>query len=477
MSFSSFKLPVSRIKKLILHSTEKKVLSTILEYQMINEGDSIIVAVSGGADSVCLLKILYTLSKYLNISLTVAHFNHGLRPKEDEKETEFVAKLAKKLNLALICNISKNITKIHGSSIEEKAREMRYQFFQKAINENHAQRLALGHTMNDQAETVLMHFLRGTGITGLSGIPPIRQNCFIRPLIDITRNEIHSYLKENDESFITDSSNVETRYLRNKIRLELLPLLLDYQPKLVEHLGELACLCRQETQFLDDEATKLLDMITVNSSKHSLEFLLTNLTTLSSSLQYRIIRQAIKKIKGNLRKIERGHIKTIIDCANRDKPQIKVNLPENIIVKKIYDKLRFSLGDTIETQNFSYSISNMGMLTIKEINKTMSLTEISKNDFMLSTDLSQAAYLDLDKLKWPLRTRNFRAGDKFIPYGMNGFKKVKDIFIDNKIPLEERKKIPILVSHHDIVWVYGIRIDDRYKIKQKTKRILRCKIE
>jgi len=460
-----------------LHTTEKKVLSAIHRYQMINRGDSIIVAVSGGADSVCLLKILYTLREYLNIGLTVAHFNHGLRPKEDEKETEFVAKLAKKLNLALICDTSNNITKVPGSSIEEKAREMRYQFFQKAINKNHAQKLALGHTMNDQAETVLMHFLRGTGLTGLSGIPPIRQNCFIRPLIDITRDEIHTYLKQNGESFIIDSSNLETRYLRNKIRLELLPLLLDYQPKLVEHLGELAFLCRQETQFIDEEATKLLDIITFDSSKHSFDLSLTTFTTLSCSLQYRIIRQAIKKIKGNLRKINRVHIKTIIDCTNKDKPQIKVNLPENITVKKIYNRLRFSLGDMIETHNFSYSINNMGRFQIQEINKTIFFTEISKNHFMLPTASPQEAFLDLDKLKWPLRARNFRTGDKFIPLGVNGFKKVKDIFIDNKIPSEERKKIPILVSRDDIVWVYGIRIDDRYKIKQETKRILRCKVE
>lgn len=460
-----------------LHPTEKKVLSTILEYRMISGGDSIIVAVSGGADSVCLLKILYALRKCLDISLTVAHFNHGLRPKEDEKETEFVAKLAKRLNLSLICETCSGIRKVHGSSIEEKAREMRYKFFQNVINENDAQKLALGHTLNDQAETVLMHFLRGTGLTGLSGIPPIRQNCFMRPLINITRDEIHRYLKQNDESFIMDSSNLETRYLRNKIRLELLPLLLDYQPKLIEHLGELAFLCRQETQLIDEQATKLLDMITVDSSKQSLDLLLASFTTLASSLQYRIIRQAIKKIKGNLRKIERGHIKTIIDCANKDKPQIKVNLPENIIVKKIYDRLRFSLGDIIETQNFSYSINNTGTFKMKEINKTISLTEISKNDLILSGALHQEGFLDLDELKWPLRVRNFRRGDKFIPLGMNGFRKVKDIFIDNKIPSEERKKIPILVSRDDIVWVYGIRIDDRYKIKEKTQRILRCKIE
>ena len=477
MSLSSFKFPVSSINKLNLHPTEKKVLSAILGYRMINRGDSIIVAVSGGADSVCLLKILYELRKCLNISLTVAHFDHGLRPKEDEKETEFVANLAKRLNLALVCDKATNIAKAHGASIEEKAREMRYQFFQKAINDHHAQKLALGHNMNDQAETVLMHFLRGTGLTGLSGIPPIRQNCFIRPLIDITRDEIHTYLKQNDESFIIDSSNLETRYLRNKIRLELLPMLLHYQPKLVEHLGELAFLCRQETQFIDEEAKKELKKITFNFSKHSLDLSLTTFNNLSCSLQYRIIRQAIKKIKGNLRKIDRGHIKTIINLVNSDKPQVKVNLPENIIVKKIYNRLRFSLGDMIEINNFSYYINNMGRFQIQEINKTISFTEISKNDFMLSSPSPQEAFLDLDKLKWPLRARNFRTGDKFIPLGVNGFKKVKNIFIDNKIPSEERIKIPILVSSDDIVWVCGIRIDDRYKITQETKRILRCKVE
>jgi len=131
----------------------------------------------------------------------------------------------------------------------------------------------------------------------------------------------------------------------------------------------------------------------------------------------------------------------------------------------------------IETHNFSYSLNTIGRFQIQEINKTISFTEISKNDFSLSTASPQEAFLDLDKLKWPLRARNFRTGDKFIPLGVNGFKKVKDVFINNKIPSEERKKIPILVSRDDIVWVYGIRIDERYKIKQETKRILRCKIE
>ncbi len=463
--------------KLNLHPTEKKVLSTILEHRMINSGDMIVVAVSGGADSVFLLKILCVLKKYLNIRLIVAHLDHGLRPKEDEKETEFVTNLAKRLNLALVCDKATNIAKAHGASIEEKARVIRYQFLEKVLDEHLAQKVALGHNMNDQAETVLMHILRGTGLTGLSGIPPIREERFIRPLIHITRDEIHTYLKQKDIPFMIDSSNLEKRYLRNKIRLELIPLLLNYQPRLIEHFAELASLCGQENQFIEKEAKKRLQMVTLDSSEHFLDLSLTTFKNFSIPLQYRIIRQAIKKVKGNLRKIYAGHIKAIINLINNSRTQIKINLPENLIVKKIYNRLRFSLGTVVDAGDFSYDIKNIGIFQIPETNQAISLEEISKNDFMLSSPSPQEAFLDFDRLQWPLRVRNFRAGDKFMPLGLNGFKKVKDLFIDNKIPTEERKKIAILEKDKDIIWVCGIRIDNRYRVKEKTKRILRCKIE
>ncbi len=443
---------------------------------MVNSGDKIVVAVSGGPDSVCLLKILFQLQRWLNISLIVAHLNHGLRPKEDERETEFVANLSRSLNLTLAYDKADNLTKAHGSSIEEKARKIRYQFLEKVLDEYHAQKVALGHNMNDQAETVLMHLLRGTGPTGLSGIPPIRQKRFIRPLIDITRDEIHTYLKQKDISFMMDSSNLEKRYLRNKLRLELIPLLLNYQPRLIEHLGELASLCRQEDQFMEEEAKKGLQMVTLDSSGHSLELSLDTFKGLSTPLRYRILRQAIKQVKGDLRRIDIGHIKAIIDLADSVRPQIRMNLPEDLMVKRIYDRLRFSLGTEIETEDFSYHIKDSGVFKIPEINQTLSLEEIPKEDFSSSPSPNEA-FLDLDRLKWPLRVRNFRAGDKFIPFGLNGFKKVKDVFIDNKIPSEERKRIPILEDCNEIVWLSGIRIDNRYRIRQRTKRILRCKIE
>jgi len=154
-----------------------------------------------------------------------------------------------------------------------------------------------------------------------------------------------------------------------------------------------------------------------------------------------------------------------------------MNLPENLIVRKIYERLRFSLRTETETGDFSYDIEDRGRFRIPEINQTISLEEISKKDFLLSSPSPYEAFLDLDRLKWPLRVRNFRAGDKFTPLGLNGSKKVKDLFIDTKIPSEQRKKTTILENCNNIVWVCGIRIDNRYRVKEKTKRILRCKIE
>lgn len=460
-----------------LHPTEKKALLTILEHRMINSRDTVVVAVSGGADSVCLLKVLFQVRGYLKIDLIVAHFDHGLRPQEDEIETEFVANLAGSLNLPLASDKANSITKVHGTSIEEKAREMRYQFLEKVLDEYHAQKVATGHNMNDQAETVLMHLLRGAGPTGLSGIPPIRQERFIRPLINITSDEIRSYLKQKDMPFMMDSSNLEKRYLRNRIRLELIPFLLNYQPRLIQHLGELASLCRQENQFMEEEAKRGLQMVTLDSSEHSLDLSLPPFKDLSPPLQYRIIRQAIRRIKGNLRRIDAGHIKTIIDLANNIRPQSKTDLPENLIVKKIYERLSFSLGTESETLDFSYDIKDSVRFHVPEINQTLSLEEISRKDFVLYSPSLDEAFLDLDMLQWPLRVRNFRPGDRFMPLGLDSFKKVKDVFIDNKVPSEQRKKIAILQSGNNIVWLCGIRIDNRYRIKEKTKRILRCKIE
>lgn len=458
-----------------LHPTEKKVLSTIHEHRMVNDGDTVAVATSGGPDSVCLLRILYLFRGQLNINLIVAHLEHGLRPQEDKQETEFVYNLAKELNLPLAYYKANNIK--HGPSMEERAREVRYRFLEKVSDDYDVKKVALGHNMNDQAETVLINLLRGSGPTGLSGMPPIREKLFIRPLINITRDEIQDYLKEKGIPFMTDSSNLDKRYVRNKIRLELIPILIRYQPRIIEHLSRLASILRQEDEFMKKEAAHRLKSLVPDSSDHVLDISLPDLKKLSTSIQSRIIRQIIKQTKGDLRKISTAHVKAIMDLGNNSKPQAKINLPDNLTVKRVYNRLRFSLGIEIETPNFYHETENMGVFHIPEINRTIKLEEIPKKDFSLSSLSPFEAFLDLDMIQWPLRIRNFRAGDRFIPFGSRHFKKLKEIFIDNKIPSEKRKKIIILETDNNIVWVCGIRIDNRYRIKGGTKRILRCKIE
>jgi tRNA(Ile)-lysidine synthase len=459
-----------------LHPTEKKVLFAILDHKMVQDGDVVVVAVSGGADSVCLLRILYELRDTLDMSLIVAHLNHGLRPLEDEKETEFVSDLAGEFNLPLAQEKAHNLRRIPGTSLEEEARIIRYNFFEKVLSEHDAQKVALGHNMNDQAETVLMNLLRGSGLRGLSGIPPIRENRYIRPLIQVTRDEIHAYLREKNMSFIVDSSNLEKKYLRNKIRLDLIPLLLSYQPRFIEHLGELASLCREKNQLIEQEARKCLKKATLHVSQGVMDLSIGVIRDLPMSTRFDVIREAIKQIRGTLRRINGEHVKAVSDLINNPKPQVRASLPEKLVVTKTYERLRFATDAEAEIEDFSYRIEHMGSIHIPETNQVLFLEEVTKRDFSESSPSPHVAFVDLDRIAWPLWVRNFRIGDKFMPLGMKGSKKVKDVFIDKKISREERKRMLILADGNNIIWVCGIRIDERYRVRGSTRRILRCEV-
>jgi tRNA(Ile)-lysidine synthase len=461
-----------------MHPTERSVLETIREYEMIGSGHRVIIAVSGGPDSVCLLEILLRLRETLNVSFIVAHLDHGLRPGEDERETEFVETLARRFGIPYACERASQLANTRGTCLEERAREIRYRFFEGVLDKYHAQRLALGHNKNDQAETVVMNMLRGTGSAGLSGMPPVRDNRYIRPLIRITRGEIVTYLREKGLSYMTDSSNLEKRYLRNRIRLELMPILLTYQPRFIDHLVDLAFLCREENQFMEREAEKWLhEMIILAPEEQSLNISIDALKGLPVPLQYRVIRGAILRTKGNLRRMDLRHIRAIIKLIANRRPQARINLPGHIVVKKRYNKLLFCVGEEIHRAEFSYEIGGAGRFQLDPINRTITCEDIPRADFTGLSPSNWQCFLDREALRWPLIVRNFRPGDTFMPLGINGFKKLKNLFIDKKIPHEQRRMIPILESHGDIVWVGGIMIDHRYRVRKDTRRILRCTIE
>jgi tRNA(Ile)-lysidine synthase len=453
--------------------TLQKVKHTISRHRMISEGDSVIVAVSGGPDSVCLLNILHALKNELHIHLVVAHFDHGLRPAEDESETAFARALAESLKLPFETARGRLLAKKTRGSREEVARNARYAFLEKVRKKHKAQKIALGHNLNDQAETILMRLLRGSGPSGLTGIPPCRDGEIIRPLVEIERLEIENFLKAKRLASVTDSSNLKVDYLRNKIRLKLMPLLEVHQPQLAHLLSQTAEILRDEDDYLGRIAEAWLARNLELSPDHTFRVPITSFLSLPVALRRRVIRNVIGKVKKDLRRISWDHIEAIQRLAQGEKPQAALNLPGILTVKRDYDHLIFSASVGRKPRTFCYTLDGPGTYDLKEIGRSFLMEEIKNRKGLRLRGSKWTAFLDAEKLRFPLTLRTFKAGDRFIPFGMEGHKKLKDFFVDLKVPLERRYSTPILCCEETSIWVCGFRIDDRFKVTAETKRVLK----
>jgi len=453
--------------------TIKKVRRTISFYDMVQPGDIVVVAVSGGPDSVCLLDVLNELKDELGIQLTVAHFDHGLRPDQDEEETRFVESLADSLGLLFVSKKANQDMRRGSGSLEEKARHARYRFLEGAGERFSAQKIALGHTLNDQAETVLMRLLRGSGPSGLAGIPPKRDETIIRPLIEVSRSEIEAYLEQKELKYVTDPTNFEERHLRNRVRLDLLPHLEKYQPQIVGLLGQTARIMRSDEAWLESMAKTWAEKVIERGEKGEILILLDSFVELPDALRNRVIRQALGIIGGGLRRVSMRHIDAINGVARGIRPQARISLPRGMIVKKVYDRLVFSRVKERECEELSYALKRPGAYTLEGFGGALTLEELNRGPSREMGTSPWTAFFDAGSLSYPLVIRNFRSGDKFVPLGMKGHKKIKDFFIDLKIPSEKRERIPILTYKDSIVWVCGFRIDDRFKVTPQTKRVLR----
>lgn len=454
-----------------------QVKRTILQHPMINRGDRIIAAVSGGPDSVCLLHVLDRLRDELAIHLAVAHFDHGLRPEADQAETDFVGALASRMNLPFHTRKGRLLhARSPGQSLEEQAREARYGFLLGLLNESDASRIATGHTLSDQAETVLMRILRGSGPTGLGGIPPVREGKIIRPLLGIKRADILSYLEERGLAYVTDGSNRDTRYLRNRIRHDLLPELLTYQPRLVEHLGQLARLMNEEDGYMLSVARDWVDGEALVLPPGHLTVPLKAFNRIAPPLRRRIIRVLLHRVKGNLRRITRRHIEAGVRLALSTEPQGNLDLPGGLSIRKRYDRLIVTTRPVEGARPFHHTLPGPGTYRLKDIPLTLRLEEMDKATGRDLQGPPMTAMLDADTVPFPLTLRNIEPGDRFIPLGMRGHRKVKDFFIDLKVPSEVRARTPLLLSLGRPVWVCGFRIDDRARVSSGTSRVLRADI-
>jgi tRNA(Ile)-lysidine synthase len=455
------------------NQTLQKVKQTIVRHRMISDGDCVLVAVSGGPDSVCLLHILHELKDELHIHLVVAHFDHGLRPAEDDSETAFVRGLAESLKLPFQTAKGHLLEKKTHGSREETARNARYAFLETVMKKHKAQKIALGHNLNDQAETILMRLLRGSGPSGLTGIPPCRDGSIIRPLIAIERPEIENYLKAKQLASVTDSSNLKTDYLRNKIRLELMPLLEEQQPRLAHLLSQTAEILRDEDDYLEGIVEAWLKSNMELPSPHTFRVSITSFLALPVALRRRVIRNVIGKVKKDLRRITWDHVEAIQRLVQAEKPQATLNLPGRLTVNRTYGHLIFSNSVKKKPRPFRYTLNGPGTYDLDQIGRRLTVEEIENRKGLRLRGSGWTAFLDAEKLHFPLTLRTFKSGDRFIPFGMKGHKKLKDFFVDLKVPLEERYSTPILCCDDKIAWVCGFRIDDRFKVTAETKKVMK----
>lgn len=457
-------------------SVIEKAESAILRHGMAEKGDTLVVAVSGGPDSVCLLDVLYRLKEGLGISLVIAHFNHLLRPGEDEEETCFMHTLSRQYGIPLEKEDWKEGIRQGKGSKEEQARKARYAFLEGVKTRYAARRIAVAHNLNDQAETVLMRLLRGSGPMGLSGMSPIREGVIIRPLLDVKRDEIIAYLESRDLKYMIDSSNRYPVYLRNRIRLEVIPVLERVQPGVINALTRLAGIMREDESYLDKEALSLFDGLKRQKKNGTIELDITVLNHIHPALRGRIFRHAVSAVKGDLLGIGEVHISALKDLIADADPSASASLPGGIIVRRQYDSVIFEKKGEGASSIRELIIPGPGRYDMQYPPLVIRVEECEGAGINLSGSSHLEAYLDADLITYPIKLRGVRPGDRFMPLGMDQPKKLKEFFIDRKIPRMKRPLVPILACGEEILWICGMRLDNRFRITEKTKRIMKVSL-
>lgn len=467
------------------------IVRTIHAYRMINPGDKVLIGVSGGPDSICLWHLLMALADKLNIHIGVAHLNHGLRGAASDADAELVRQTAeyydtpffyKKVDVRDLANIYKR-------SLEEAGRMARYDFFQKTAAARGFDKIALGHHRDDNAEQVLMNVLRGAGPDGLAGIPPVRDQ-IIRPLIRVCRQDILTYMTENRLPYVTDLTNSDTVFLRNKIRHHLMPLLKkEYNPNIADSLNRLSEICRSENDWLDEWVMESLNQASLYRDKTKIALSIPSLQGRHRAHLRRLMRAGIKAIKGDLRRIRMAQLDAAVELIDNKNSMACSDLSDRIrvekqgnqlIIRQVSRNLRAVRPDP-PPPGYHYRIQPADLpleLWIPQIQKKIAISApYEAAHANIDRDLPSVAVFDLDRLSFPLIIRNPEPGDRFVPLGMEGTQKLKDYFINNKVPQRQRTAYPVMVSDGAIIWLAGHRIAEPVKITPASKRIIRAEIK
>jgi len=459
------------------------LVRTVRQQQLFVPGHHLLVAVSGGPDSVALLSLLHRLAPSWRLTLTAVHCNYGLRGAESDGDESFIKTFCRERQLSLVIHRPKLVKRRQCSSLQATARDTRYDFMKLLAHEVGADRIAVGHTANDQAETVLMWLLRGAGMAGLAGMPYVREDRIIRPLLAATRAEVVAYLDREGLTYRCDSSNEKPLYHRNRIRKELLPVITRLAPSAVRVLQRQADLLREDEQYLEQITNKLVHALVTHDSRGVQRVNRQGFIELPVALQRRLIRTVLRTYD----EVGRASSVRVVESVRRvflkGRKGARLSLRQAVV---ILDQGSVRFSPTIEKDHGHGTDSGEGKREALRL-PVPSTVYWARTNQQIHVQLmtrraveemgrapSQGRVLfDADRFSEPLSVRAWEAGDRFSPRGMKGkSKKLQDFYTDRKVARYERGKIPLLVAPEGILWVVGMRQDERFVVRGGTTRCL-----
>ncbi len=456
----------------------RQVAAYIQRHQLIRPRERLLVAVSGGPDSTALLHLLHRLAPRWSVSLGVAHFDHGLRGAASQADAAWVQELARSLGLP--CHLGRGDVRRHQQhrrvSLQVAARELRHRFLRQIQAESNYHTIALGHTADDQLELFLLRLLRGTGPTGLKGMLPQEQG-LIRPLLWVDKTRLLSWLAAAGLPYRQDASNLDRRYRRNRVRLELLPQLLACNPRLPAAVTRLQALLQEQEAFLAQAARQALAAVLLPDAGGP-ALSCPALEDLAPALQKRVLLLACGQAGLPLDRLGYRHIDALQHLARRERGGGEICLPGGWRAQRRGEALRFleTTGEKTTAQEPTPAVS----LAPPEAGNCRYLewqfswqTEAWPGGAAAVPGEAATAWFDYDQLRLPLQLRQVRPGDRLRPLGLQGSKKLQDLLVDAKIPRQQRPRIPLLLSGEEIIWVVGLRQGETAKVTPQTRRILR----
>jgi len=447
----------------------KRLEKNIKENELIHNGDKLLLGCSGGADSNAMLYLFSRLRVPLNLTLLVIHINHQIRGAESDADEDFVKQLCQDLNIPVII---RKIVVPETGNLENQARKLRFEVFNKILESYNFDKILLAHQKEDQAETVMLNFLRGAGISGMAGIKGITGKV-VHPLLCFSRKELEEVLKQAGISWRTDSSNLETKFRRNLLRNEIMPQLeKEFNPALKSHLFFLAELFSQAETIFKQRSKTQFRRICIDIQPGKVIFELTPLLKLSPIERYYLFRSAFQYVCGSENDFFAVHFQAIENILN-GKGSKCLNLPHKITVIKQYDEVIVQ----IETEK---EVKETEPLVI-DADRTMAVYGNYRFNFkylrvlpkeQTGDELESRVILDADKINIPFIIRFRQPGDQFVPFGMTQLKRLKEFFIDEKVPKYERDLIPVFDDGEKLFWIVGYRLDNRVRYDENTTRYL-----